>query len=755
MTSPPSPSERPPADGDGRASSAFGQLHPQIQHWIWRERWTELRDAQERAAAPILAADRDVVIAAATASGKTEAAFLPICSALLDTPQPGVKALYVSPLKALINDQYLRLDLLCEHLDLPVHRWHGDVAASRKAKVLSKPDGLLLITPESLEALLIRHGHRIGHLFAGLRYVVIDEMHAFLGVERGAQLQSLLHRVELAIRRRVPRVGLSATLGDMTAAAEYLRPGHGGTVTVIVAADDTHELRMQLRGYEATHAVATPGADATDEPAPEEDDDGAQSAIADHLFATLRGSDNLIFANSRRDVEIYADLLSRRSEAARVPNEFVPHHGNLSKELREHVEARLKARDVPVNAVCTSTLEMGIDIGSVASIAQIGAPHSVSSLRQRLGRSGRRGGPATLRLYIIEAEVTAKTPPQNALRVGLVQSIAMINLLLQRWNEPPDINGLHLSTLTQQVLSLIAQHGGVTGAEAHQALCTNGPFARVTPNLFARLLRALGAADLIVQAGDGLLLLGLVGERLVNHHTFYAAFRVDPEYRLISAGRTLGSIPLQYPLMPGSLLIFGGRRWKVVAVDDRAKVIELIRSSGGRPPDFFGYGGEVADRVRQEMLTIYSTADVPSYLNAPAARLLAEGRENFARFGLTDSSLLPWGNDTLIFPWRGDRIISTLAIALTNPRADVAQDGICLTMTNTSHAATIERLHALATAGIPDPSALAPKVQNKITEKYHEFLTDELLNIDYAARSLDTEGAQITLKELLSRLQDD
>ncbi len=258
MTSPPSPSERPPADGDGRASSAFGQLHPQIQHWIWRERWTELRDAQERAAAPILAADRDVVIAAATASGKTEAAFLPICSALLDTPQPGVKALYVSPLKALINDQYLRLDLLCEHLDLPVHRWHGDVAASRKAKVLSNPDGLLLITPESLEALLIRHGHRIGHLFAGLRYVVIDEMHAFLGVERGAQLQSLLHRVELAIRRRVPRVGLSATLADMTAAAEYLRPGHGGTVTVIVAADDTHELRMQLRGYEATHAVTNP-----------------------------------------------------------------------------------------------------------------------------------------------------------------------------------------------------------------------------------------------------------------------------------------------------------------------------------------------------------------------------------------------------------------------------------------------------------------------------------------------------------------
>jgi ATP-dependent helicase Lhr and Lhr-like helicase len=577
-----------------------------------------LRDAQERAIDPVLAGNRDLIISAATAAGKTEAAFLPICSALLDTREQdgvagplgdygdgdaaassrsGVLALYVSPLKALINDQYGRLDALGEHLDVPVHRWHGDVAGSRKARVLREPNGLLLITPESLEALFVIHGTRMADLFDGLRYVVIDEMHSFLGTERGAQLQSLLHRVDLAARRRVPRIGLSATLGDMPSAANFLRPGRGERVTVIVSADDRHELRLQLRGYEAKPADLTASqaeaAESRGEDVEVEDvTEGDRLAIAEHLFTTLRGNDNLIFANSRRDVEIYADLLTRRCDAAQVSNEFVPHHGSLSKDMREHAEARLKDRDVPVTAVCTSTLEMGIDIGSVASIAQIGAPRTVASLRQRLGRSGRRGDtPATLRLYVTEEQVTPQTTPPDALRAELVQSIAMVNLLLARWNEAPDAGGLHLSTLTQQLLSLIAQHGGVTPLEAFRTLCQQGPFIRVTPDVFKLLLRALAReeVDLLSQGSDGLLLLGVAGERVVNHYSFYAAFRSPSEYRLVANGRTLGTLPVDYPLMPGSLLIFGGRRWKVLAVDSYAKVVELVRSSGGRPPQFAGW----------------------------------------------------------------------------------------------------------------------------------------------------------------------
>ncbi|TNM66872.1 DEAD/DEAH box helicase [Streptomyces sp. NP160] len=754
---------------DGRTSTGFARLHPRIQHWIWQQRWDDLRDAQERAVAPILAGDCDLIISAATASGKTEAAFLPICTALLTAQESppstaddaagadGVQVLYLAPLKALINDQFGRLEALCEHLELPVHRWHGDVAGSRKAKVIKDPSGLLLITPESLEALLVIHGPKVGRIFGGLRYVVIDEMHSFLGTERGAQLQSLLHRIELVLRRRIPRIGLSATLGDASGAREFLRPADGERVLEVVAEDDGQELQFQLRGYEAeppllseSEAMALESAGKVVEP--EDVTTGDRLAIAEHLFTTLRGSDNLIFANSRREVETYADLLARRSAQARVPNEFVPHHGSLSKDLREDAESRLKDRSVPVNAVCTSTLEMGIDIGSVNSIAQLGAPHTVASLRQRLGRSGRRGGAATLRLYVTEDSISPQTPPPDALRVELVQSIAMIELLLGKWNESPGAGGLHLSTLVQQLLSLIAQHGGVTAVHGHRALCSQGPFAGVDAKMFVGLLRGLGAADLITQSTDGLLLLGLAGERIVNHYSFYAAFATAQEYRLIANGRSLGTLPLDYPLMSGSLLIFGGRRWKVITVDTRNKVVELIRSTGGRPPTFSGSGGEVADEVRRRMRSVLAGADVPTYLNVGAVDLLAEGRLSFQRLGLAADPVIAWGADTLLFPWRGDRIMSTLALALTGAGAEVAQDGVCLTMTKTTRGQAIDRMTELLDAGPPDPLALAAMAGTKVAEKYDDYLTEELQNAGFAARSLDVPGAWAALETLLKEI---
>ncbi|MGP3959994.1 DEAD/DEAH box helicase [Nonomuraea sp. 3N208] len=201
--------------------------------------WRELREAQEAAVAPVLAGDRDVLIAAATASGKTEAALLPICSVLTEQPDTaGFAAVYISPLKALINDQYGRLDPLCDHLGITVSRWHGDVASSSKSKLLDRPHGILLITPESLEAMFLLRGWKIRDLMASARYLVIDELHSFIGTERGAQLQSLMHRLDLAARRRIPRIGLSATLGDMAKAADFLRPRAGDDVTVIVSSSD-------------------------------------------------------------------------------------------------------------------------------------------------------------------------------------------------------------------------------------------------------------------------------------------------------------------------------------------------------------------------------------------------------------------------------------------------------------------------------------------------------------------------------------
>jgi ATP-dependent Lhr-like helicase len=722
------------SSGPARASRAFDLLAEPVRRWVHDQGWQALRDAQETAIPVLLAGTEDVIITAATAAGKTEAAFLPICSrlAVQAAPGPGVRVLYVAPLKALINDQYDRLSGLCERLDIPVHRWHGDVPGSKKSALLKQPDGILLITPESLEALFVLRGPAVGALLAGLQYVVVDELHAFLGTERGAQLRSLLHRAELALRRRVPRVGLSATLGDMSLAADALRPGQAKEVRCIESAEGGQELAVQVRGY-----LSGPP------PASHEDDEGPdRGQVAADLCQAVRGQDNLVFANSRSAVELYAARLREMCEAAGVPNEFFPHHGSLSKELREDVEAALKDRTKPTTAVATTTLEMGIDIGSVHSVAQLGAPPSVAALRQRLGRSGRRGEPAVLRIYVIEPSVDPRTSLADQLRAELIQSIAMLELLLAGWCEPPDQDALHLSTLIQQVLSAIAQHGGVTASAAYRALCGPGsPFTAVTQTEFVLLLRGLSEKDVLTQAGDGTLLLGPLGERTVNHYSFYAAFAAPEEYRLFTAGRPLGTLPVDQALYAGALLIFGGRRWKVSAIDHGHKAVDVAPAAGGRPPRFDGGIAGVHDRVREEMRSVLASDPVPRFLSATAASLLDEARAAYARYQLAGHSILQTGPHSVLLPWAGSRATLTLAAQLSAGGLDVSNDGLVITVANTATEHVQERLGALAAAGPADPVALAATVANKAAAKYDGWIDDSLLAVDYARRALDCPGA--------------
>lgn len=746
-----------PSDSDA-TSPAFERFHPGVQRWLWNQGWTSLRSIQEQTAIAILDTDGDLIVAAPTASGKTEAAWLPICSQLAradgigqdDTTQrfaSGIQALYIAPLKALINDQHTRLGDLCQVLELPVHRWHGDVPGSQKTNLLRDASGLLLITPESVEALFVNRGTEIASLLSGLTHIVVDELHSFLGTERGAQLQSLLHRIELALRRRIPRVALSATLGDFSVAREFLRPGGADGVQVIEDVDgDAGELKLQLRGYIDT----PPDADVAalyDQDEEADDDDAAEGSIADHLYRILRGHDNLAFANSRRQVEQLTDRLTRRSETNRVPNEFVAHHGNLSREMREDAEMRLKDPTRPTTAICTSTLEMGIDIGSVDTIAQIGAPGTVSGLRQRLGRSGRRAGQAAvLRAYVTEHALDSRTSLADQLRSELVQTIAMVDLLLEGWYESPNSKALHLSTLMQQVLSMIAQHGGVLPAQVYSALCREGPFRRVDSPMFAHLLRAMGAADLVVQEPSGLLLHGTLGERLVNHYSFYAAFASAEEYRLIADGRPIGSLPVEKLLVEGSLLIFGGRRWRVLTVDTTRKVITLTRARGGKAPRFTGDGPTVADRVRRQMRHVLTRTEVPTYLDATAQTLVAEARATFRDLDLHTHSILGTETETIVLPWRGDDIMATLALAFTRYGLPATADGLVLTVV-ASPEVTRAAAAEIAAQQAPDPRELATLVKYKERDKHDRYLDEDLLTASFAA-SLDVPGAWATLREI-------
>jgi ATP-dependent helicase Lhr and Lhr-like helicase len=730
------------ASNSEQASSSFFLLDDRIQRWIWESGWDDLKDVQEQSIPIVLNGEHDAIIAAATASGKTEAAFLPILTRLLQSKESKC-VIYISPLKALINDQWGRLEQLCELLEIPVTPWHGDISGSKKKKFLKTPSGCLLITPESLEAMLISSGHVLSSLFSGLAYIVIDELHAFIGTERGKQLQTQLQRIDSAVKRKVPRIALSATLGDMGKAAEYLRPRSGEDIKLIISRDNNQELKVIVKGY----------SDDPSKPTNQSQESVSQTniSISNHLFEALRGSNNLVFPNSRAKVELYTDLLRRHCEKLGLPNEFWPHHGSLAKDIRQESEAALKLGDRPSTAICTTTLELGIDIGSVKSVAQIGPAPSVASLRQRLGRSGRRKGePAILRCYVIEDEITADSSISDNLRESLIQTIAQIQLLIKGWYEPPEISGLHLSTFIQQLLSLIAQYGGISAQSAWHVLCETGPFLALTKSDFTTLLRHLASKEILMQDASGLLLHGSIGEKLVNHYTFYAAFTTEDEFRVICGGKTLGTLPLSKPVEQGSYIIFAGKRWKVEILDVDKKIIQVVPASGGKLPKFDGGAGMVSTEVRQEMFSILNTALPIGFLDDRATNMLIEARDMFSKLQLGNRKYQENGKNLKLFLWQGDRIMNTVALILKQQGLDANNHGLHININNTSLRKLYEVINAIVETPAINAGDLANAILNKQIEKWDYLLPDELLNRNFVSKNLDINGSISTLKSFIT-----
>jgi len=723
--------------------TAFDKLSRPVQKWIRNQGWSELRDIQSRTIHSVLGGTNDLIIAAETAAGKTEAAFLPLISQILDagnSSKTGFDIVYIGPLKALINDQQKRLEDICYETEIKITPWHGDISSSIKSKARKKPNGILLITPESLEALFVRRGSIIPFLFGKTSAIVIDELHTFLDSERGVQLRSLLTRLEIVTSRSIRRVGLSATLGDMELTKSYLRPEAAQNVDLIKAEGGQSELRLQLRGYIA-------GKNDSDVAA-------ATEAVATHLFKNLRGTDNLVFAGSRQRVEIYADRLRRLCETSKLPQEFYPHHASLSRNHREFVEKRLKDETLPTTAICTSTLELGIDIGDVTCVAQIGAPYTVASLRQRLGRSGRRQGQAAiLRQYDIEDKLDADSHLADRLRLGLIRTIAMIELLLCNWCEPPKPQALHLSTLIHQVLSVIAQYGGASAERIFITLCIKGPFKGVDKPTFLLLLRQIGDADvaLIEQSADGLLLLGKEGELLVEHYSFFAVFKTPEEYQIVSNGKQLGAIPVENILMPGMTLIFSGRRWEVIELDDRAKVIVVKPAKAGIPPRFGGDPGDIHDKVIAKMRDIFLDTKVPKYLDNIAKELLMEARGHFESSGLKSSNFLKIGGEKyVIAPWWGSIKVSTLALALrTFGFKTIAHDGL---LEVESGEANIDLKAALTQISRGASINLFDAQANLAVEKFHTYLNEELLMMDALSSRIDAKSLPVVAENSLEKV---
>lgn len=697
--------------------SAFDMLASSVQRWIWKQGWTSLNEIQERSIPIILKADSDVIISAATAGGKTEAALFPILTSIDDDNSFGCKVLYVSPLKALINDQYRRLLDITEGTHIKVTPWHQDVSVSLKNRFLKTPSGILIITPESLESFLMNRREIAEYIFESLQYIVIDELHAFIGTERGIQLQSLLSRVETMVNRRIPRIAMSATFSDFDSVKVFLRNKGDFPCSIITKERSSHEVKILIKEYIAS------------------DSENVEDEICNEILNKLRGTNNLVFVNSKYEAEEYTTKLGDLCSENNIPNEFRIHHGNLSREIRGNVERELQEGRYPVTAICTSTLELGIDIGKVKSIAQIGVANSVSGLRQRLGRSGRRNEPSILRILSIDGERGLL----DELRTNLFQNIAVVELLKEHQFETSSINNYHFSTLIQQLLSLIVSYESILAKEAWQYLCMNGIFNNVTSSVFLKLLHCLGEKKVISQLHTGEIIIGWVGEKIIRDIDFYATFMRTDDYTILDInGGRIGII--QGEPRKGDIIKLAAKHWKVEEVSNRNKTAYVHQTDKIGNLFFDGFGMEASPFIVEKMKEVYCSLDEYPYLDMNAKTQLKVGRNYFSQYALDSTSFIEYNERNTLFTWAGYRINHTIELILKQYLEDIE----------------IEECNAIYIVGVT-PSDISfvlkqekPKAVDlasllvfelKLQYKYDYLLTDELLNMEYAKSCLDIDGA--------------
>lgn len=621
-------------------SELFYRLASYIQEFIYRKGWTELRDAQTRAIEAILDTDDNVIIAAGTASGKTEAAFFPILTVLESDPPKSFGAIYISPLKALINDQFERINDMLLESDIPVFAWHGDRSQSEKARATRTRSGILQITPESLEALIMNRSGELKQMLSGLRFVVIDEMHAFMGQDRGVQLLCQLARIESLTQLKPRRIGLSATINDYGAAKRWLSAGTLRAVTVIESREGGRRLNLAMEHFDNTQKEAD---------------------YEEHIYSMVYGRKCIVFANSRAESESIADTLRKLAAEKGDPDVFYVHHGSLSATVRAETELSLKRAEGPAVAVATRTLELGIDLGGLDRVVQIGAAGSCSSFVQRLGRTGRRGNPAEMR-FVTRAS-TKENGAFDDISWELLQNIAVIQLYLEeRWVETPREKARPYSVLFHQTLSVLAQ-GGLRPSELARRVLSLPILRNVSTDDYKALLSFAIEKDLIEKTEEGELIIGLAGERLTNHYRFYSVFIDNTGYKVYSIDRELGEIDALPDV--GDVLILAGRRWEVSGVDEaRGNVYVAPTKSGKRPVWVSSAVIEIDDRVAKRMRKLLCEDTEYGYLNERARMHLSAARAACRQTGILTSDIS--GKDThfCIHPWLGSRAIDTLRFLL-------------------------------------------------------------------------------------------
>jgi ATP-dependent Lhr-like helicase len=615
-------------------------LSEPIRRYIRDKRWESLRPIQAAAIVKILSTENNYILASHTASGKTEAAFLPILSKV-DFNERGVQVLYISPLIALINDQFFRVEELCKYLDVTVTRWHGEASKSLKEKLVNNPSGIVLITPESLEAMFSNKPYHIAALFGNLKFIVIDEIHHFIGTERGTHLKSLIARIKQKARLPIRTIGLSATIGDYDEAKKFTGEE---SKTKVLLDKTTKVVHAEFRFIKAEGA-------------------NIPMELIEDLYEQTKNKKVLIFPNARTYVEEIATRLKNMAEKRKGHQNYFSHHSSIDKALREHIEDFAKNNNGQhFCIVCTSTLELGIDIGAVDLIVQVNSTFSIASLIQRVGRSGRTEGTRSNLLLYATREWS------------LLQSAACWELYKEGFIEPPESQARPFDVLFHQVLSVLKERSGLSRVALLDWIKDNAAFSGIGREEADLLIGYMINKEYIEDLRRELIV-GVEGEVLTTGRGFYTVFQADENMRVVHAGKVLGDIPFSPQLMTFQNIFLAAKIWEIVYIDLDARRVEVIPANNGRRPFFFGNPADIHPRIRRKMLQLLCRDIHINEMDENSAKAIDDIKQlfhgiaiedlDYDRPVLQDGSLLQW------YTFNGTRVNRTILFLLKSKKIEV------------------------------------------------------------------------------------
>lgn len=694
--------------------SNFEQLHPAVQHHVVNSfGWRQLRPFQEDVIPSILGG-KHIIVLAPTAGGKTEAAFLPIASRMLSEDWRGLSVLYICPIKALLNNLDIRLQRYCTLLGRRSTLWHGDVTTTARRHILRDPPDCLLTTPESLEVMLVSPNVDARGLFSNLRVVVVDEIHAFAGDDRGWHLLSVLERITRLAGRELQRIGLSATVGNPETLLDWLAGSCAGDRVVYKpkeAAGDRADVQLDYVGSLTNAAL-----------------------VVSRLH---RGEKRLVFIDSRARAEQLGAELRQLGVTAFVT------HSSLSQDQRRQAEDAFASRD-DCAIVATSVLELGVDVGDLDRVIQIDSPSTVSSFLQRMGRTGRRQGTLRNCLFLATRDES------------LVQAAGLIDLWAEGYVEPviPPPEPYHV--LAQQLMALVLQESGVGRNTWLERVQSVPAFTQMPSQSIQEIVDWMFHQDILWEE-EGILGIGRKGEETFGRRHFMellSVFLSPPLFTVLHGRREVGFVDELTFLgkQEGArVLLLGGRAWRVTHIDWQRKVAYVEASEDRGRSRWKGEGPGLGFRLCQAIKHVLAGDDRRDCWSRRATEQLDTIRQDHAWLDGESTAIVALPDEAARW-WNfaGTGANATLA----NPLAQllhsrVDHDSFGLGFESPLMASDIER--AVAQLRDQDVSQMQPDVDQRAIDglKFSECLPPNTALHTLRCRLRDPAGAGAVLTQPL------